>query len=82
MTDNDIIEEAIRLVREDGNVTGTEHCLLSYIKARVTHVISADGMEHDLYGKRRVRAACLWWYIRPVRKDLLAIYRRVNEVKK
>ena len=140
MTDNDIIEEAIRLVREDVNVTlpvkglsmlpfiiggkesvilhrpglidvgdvvlawvdgnryvvhriikldydrvtlmgdgnlTTEHCALGDIKARVTHVVSADNKERDLYSRWRVRAAKLWYWLRPIRRYLLAIYRRV-----
>lgn len=140
MTDNDIIEEAIRLVREDVNVTlpvkglsmqpfiiggkesvilhrpglidvgdvvlawvdgcryvvhriiridgdhitlmgdgnlTTEHCALGDIKARVTHVVSADNKKRDLYSRWRVRAAKLWYWLRPIRRYLLAIYRRI-----
>ena len=62
----------------DGNVAGTEHCLLDDIKARVTHVVSADGKQHYLYDNWRMRAARLWWYLRPIRRYLLAIYRRVK----
>ena len=75
-----------RIIRIDGNQVTlmgdgnliTEHCQLDDIKARVTHVVSADGKEHDLYGKWRMRAARLWWYLRPMRRYLLAIYRRVK----
>ena len=140
MTDNDIIEEAIRLVREDVNVTlpvkglsmlpfiiggkesvilhrpglidvgdvvlawvdgcryvvhriiridgdhitlmgdgnlTTEHCTLNDIKARVTHVVSADNKERDLHNRGRMHSAKLWYWLRPVRRVLLAIYRRV-----
>ena len=140
MTDNDIIEEAIRLVREDVNVTlpvkglsmlpfiiggkesvilhrsvlidvgdvvlawvdgcryvvhriiridgdritlmgdgnlTTEHCALNDIKARVTHVVSADNKKRDLYSRWRVSAAKLWFWLRPIRRYLLAIYRRL-----
>ena len=61
----------------DGNVKGTEHCLLKDVKARVTHVVSADNKKHDLYSRWRVRAAKLWYWLRPIRRYLLAIYRRV-----
>lgn len=62
----------------DGNLSGTEHCTLQDIKAKVTHVIGADERPHDLYCRWRRVAARLWWYLRPVRRDLLAIYRRVK----
>ena len=61
----------------DGNVRGTEHCLLKDVKARVTHVVSADNKKRDLYSMWRVRAAKLWYWLRPIRRYLLAIYRRL-----
>ena len=61
----------------DGNVKGTEHCLLKDVKARVTHVVSADNKERDLHNRWRMHAAKLWYWLRPVRRYLLAIYRRV-----
>ena len=62
----------------DGNVRGTEHCLLKDVKARVTHVVDADNKKRDLYSRWRVRAAKLWYWLRPIRRYLLAIYRRVK----
>ena len=62
----------------DGNVAVTEHCRLNDIKARVTHVVSADNKKRDLYSRWRVRAAKLWYWLRPIRGYLLAIYRRVK----
>ena len=61
----------------DGNLRGTEHCLLKDIKARVTHVVSADNKKRDLYSRWRVRAAKLWYWLRPIRRYLLAIYKRI-----
>ena len=61
----------------DGNVAVTEHCLLKDVKARVTHVVDADNKKRDLYSRWRVRAAKLWYWLRPIRKYLLAIYRRL-----
>ena len=61
----------------DGNVAVTEHCRLNDIKARVTHVVSADNKERDLHNRWRMHAAKLWYWLRPVRRYLLAIYRRV-----
>ena len=61
----------------DGNVGVTELCLLGDIKARVTHVVSADNKERDLHNRWRMLAARLWYWLRPVRRYLLAIYRRI-----
>ena len=61
----------------DGNVAVTEHCRLNDIKARVTHAVNADNKERDLHNRWRMHAAKLWYWLRPVRRVLLAIYRRV-----
>ena len=61
----------------DGNVACTEHCMLNDIKARVTHVVSADNKERDLHNRWRMRAARLWYWLRPIRRYLLAIYKRI-----
>ena len=59
----------------DGNLT-TEHCTLNDIKARVTHVVD-DNKERDLHNRWRMLAARMWYWLRPVRRYFLAIYRRV-----
>ena len=61
----------------DGNLVGTEHCLLNDIKARVTHVVDAKERTHYLYKGWRKLAAKVWFWLRPVRRYLLAIYRRL-----
>ena len=61
----------------DGNVRGTEHCLLKDIKARVTHVVDAKDKTHYLYNRWRMLGAKVWYWIRPIRRYLLAIYRRL-----
>ena len=61
----------------DGNLSGMEHCTFKDVKAKVTHVVGADERPHDLYCRWRCVAARLWWHLRPVRKYLLAIYRRL-----
>ena len=33
----------------DGNIVGVEHCMLSDVKARVTHVVDAKGKPHSIY---------------------------------
>ena len=62
----------------DGNLVGTECCTLSDIRARVTHVVGADEQPHDLYTWWRRFGAKVWWHLRPVRRYLLAIYRKWN----
>ena len=61
----------------DGNIVGVEHCLLSDVKALATHVVDAKGRKHDLYAPWRQKASRLWWQMRPVRRYILAIYRRL-----
>lgn len=61
----------------DGNIVGVEHCLLGDVKALATHVVDAKGRKHDLYAPWRQRASRLWWQMRPVRRYILAIYRRL-----
>ena len=60
----------------DGNVAGVEHCRLSDVKAVATHVVDVKGGKHDLYAPWRCRAARWWFKLLPVRRYLLAIYRR------
>ena len=62
----------------DGNLVGTERCKLQDIKAKATHVVGANEQMHDLYTPWRCRAARLWWHLRPIRRYLLAILRRLN----
>ena len=61
----------------DGNVKGTEHCLLKDVKARVTHVVDAKDRTHYLYNRWRMLGAKVWYLLRPIRRYILAIYRRV-----
>lgn len=62
----------------DGNIVGKEYCTLSDIKAVATHMVGADGRTHDLYTRwRRIAAQC-WWWLRPLRRYLLFIYRLVK----
>ena len=61
----------------DGNLAITEQCAVSDIKARVSHVVDADGRRHTIDNLWRRWAARLWWHLRPIRRYLLAIYRRL-----
>lgn len=60
----------------DGNLTNDEYCLTDDVKARAEYVIGQNGKKHYLYSKRRMQASHLWWKIKPLRRYILAIYRR------
>jgi hypothetical protein len=61
----------------DGNVAGTERCTVDDVKAIATHVVDAAGRKRYLYSGWRRWAAKLWFYMRPVRRYLLAVIRRI-----
>ena len=60
----------------DGNIAGVEHCLLSDVAALATHVVTPKGKHHPLYSPWRIKASRLWWRLLPIRRWILAIYRR------
>ncbi len=60
----------------DGNIRGTEHCRLSDVAALAVNVVSPDGRHKPLYSAGRMRASRLWWRLLPVRRWILAVYRR------
>jgi len=61
----------------DGNLIGTEHCTLNDIKAIATHVVDDKERTHYMYNRWRKSAAKIWFRLRPMRRYLLAIYRRL-----
>lgn len=63
----------------DGNLKGVEHCLMSDIKAVATHVVGADGRRRSLQSRWSLSAASVWYVLRPVRRWILAVYRRTNK---
>jgi len=65
----------------DGNLAGTEHCTPADIKALATHVVDAEEKRHYLYSAWRNVAAKAWFRLRPVRRYLLALYRRVYRLR-
>ena len=60
----------------DGNLGGEEHCKMSDVAAKAEYVISPNGRRAYLYSPWRVRASRFWWKIKPVRRWILAVYRR------
>ena len=65
----------------DGNIVGVEHCTVSDVKARVTHVVDVKGKQHDLYNRWRTLGAKVWWRLRPIRRYLLFIYRKYKSIR-
>ena len=61
----------------DGNIAGTEHCDVADVKAKAVYVVDSRGRRRPLYSKWRSRGAKLWYRLRPVRRYILAIYRRL-----
>lgn len=82
-----VVHRIIRLDGEqvtlmgDGNIRGVEQCQRRDIRALATHVVDASGQRHDLYAPWRRRAARLWWWLRPIRRYLLYIYKKVKGLK-
>ena len=60
----------------DGNIAGVEHCSLKDVAAIAVNVVTPAGKHLPLYAPWRVRASRLWWRLLPVRRWILAVYRR------
>ena len=62
--------EALTLMG-DGNVRGQEHCRIADVIGTVGEIIRPDG------SSRTPGKGCFWRALRPVRRYLLAFYRRI-----
>ena len=60
----------------DGNIAGVEHCLLSDVAALAVNVVTPQDKHNNLYSPWRIKASHLWWRLLPIRRWILAIYRR------
>ena len=60
----------------DGNIVGVEHCHIADVKATATCIIRPSGVI-DCQSMNHIRKAALWKSLLPVRRYLLAIYRRL-----
>lgn len=60
----------------DGNIRGVELCTKDEVAAIAEYVISPKGKRRYLYTKGRTRFAHMWRRMLPVRRWILAIYRR------
>ncbi len=64
----------------DGNISGTELCNISDIKAKVTYIIR-DGKKIDCNGVLVRLFVIIWRKFLPIRRHLLMSYWRVKRVK-
>ena len=60
----------------DGNIAGVEHCRLDEVAALAINVVTPTGIHQELYAPWRIKASRLWWKLLPVRRWILAIYKR------
>ena len=60
----------------DGNIAGREVCRPEDVLARADEVVGADGRHRRLDSPRQRRLARLWRRLLPVRRWLLAVYKR------
>jgi len=60
----------------DGNLAIVEHCRMEDVEAVAEYVVSPKGKRRYLYTPNRLRFAHLWRRLLPVRRWILAIYRR------
>lgn len=60
----------------DGNLAGVEYCTTDEVAAVAEYVVAPNGKRRYLYASGRMRFARLWGRLLPVRRWILAIYRR------
>lgn len=56
----------------DGNIRGTENCKEKDILARATHVVDSQDRRRPLDSRGQLFKAKIWFFIRPLRRYLLA----------
>lgn len=61
----------------DGNVAGREYCQTKDIAARADYVVDAQGKKRYLYSKSQLFFSRLWFRLLPIRRYLLAFYKRI-----
>lgn len=61
----------------DGNLCGQEHCLRKDVVGKAVRILPPDGRPLDCNTACERRKARLWRMLRPVRRYLLACYRRI-----
>lgn len=70
------VEDDRVVLMGDGNLKGCESCRRTDVKAVAVSVLKADGNEVDCLSRKHLRRAALWHRLLPIRRWLLAFYRR------
>lgn len=70
------IDDSVVTLMGDGNIIGTERCRISDVLAIAEKIIK-DKKEIDCRSESHQRKAVIWRKLKPVRRYLLAIYKRV-----
>lgn len=60
----------------DGNIRGVEHCMTDDIIGIAQYAIDYQGRKRYLYTSMRKMGSRLWWRLLPLRRYILAVYRR------
>lgn len=61
----------------DGNIKGCEYCRVTDIKAKAVTIIKENGKKIDCTSASHLKKARLWRKLLPIRRYLLAIYKRI-----
>lgn len=70
------VSEGRVVLMGDGNIRGQEICRVEDLLARADEVVGADGRHRRLDTPRMRRRARIWRRLLPVRRWLLAVYKR------
>ena len=62
----------------DGNLRGVERCSRAHVIARAVRIIRPDGSSADCCSLSELRKARLWRRLLPLRRILLAVWRRTR----
>ena len=62
----------------DGNLRGVERCSRAHVIARAVRIIRPDGSSADCCSPSELRKARLWRRLLPLRRILLAVWRRTR----
>ena len=62
----------------DGNLRGVERCSRAHVIARAVRIIRQDGSSADCCSPSELRKARLWRRLLPLRRILLAVWRRTH----
>jgi len=65
------------VMRGDGNPYGTEHCKSDEVYAKVTEIIRNGKKSRNPYSKKALIFLYIWDKLLPIRKYLIAIYRKL-----